>query len=118
MTPVSSCRRARRVYWLRSRDALQIEDADALATAARGRGEILGNEHRAAERGAHAGDPAGEIDRRPDHREVEPRGAADVAIHHIADMERDAEGEGSAAGAAPLAIAGGGERLRLGCGCE
>ena len=34
-------------------------------------------------------DPARLVDRRADHGEVEPVGAADVAVEHVAEVERD-----------------------------
>ena len=38
-------------------------------------------------------DPAGFVDRRADHREIEAVGAADVAVEHVAEVEGDVEVE-------------------------
>src|SRR3546814_5839076 len=41
------------------------------------------------DRAAHGGDPADLVHRRPDHGEVEPVGAADVAVEDVADVEAE-----------------------------
>jgi hypothetical protein len=38
---------------------------------------------------AHRFDPRGEVDRRPGHGEIEPGVAADIAVNHVADVQRD-----------------------------
>ena len=46
--------------------------------------------------------PRREIDRRPDAGEIEPVAAADVAVQHLADVEREAEADRVLAVAARL----------------
>ena len=50
-------------------------------------------QHRAPELLGEALEPADQVDRRAEHGEVEPVGAADVAIDDLADVQRRGEGE-------------------------
>src|SRR5271156_828063 len=50
--------------------------------------EFGGGDNRLAELGGDLLQTRGEIDRRPDASEIETIAAADVAVHHLADMKR------------------------------
>src|SRR5437868_5481394 len=61
------------------------------APRSRGLGESRRDDDALLQRAAHAADPAGLVDGRPQHREVEPLAAAEIAEQQIADMERQIE---------------------------
>ena len=60
------------------------------AVEARSGDEACGEQDRAAEIAAQPLDPRREVDGRADDGEVEPVLAADIAVHDVADMQRDA----------------------------
>src|SRR6516225_1411741 len=53
--------------------------------------EILGGEDAAAQAARELLQPGREIHRRTDAGEIEPAGAADIAVEHLAQMKREAE---------------------------
>src|SRR5215207_10310668 len=53
--------------------------------------ERRGEQHVPLHRTAHRGDPCRLVHRRPDHREVEPVRAADVAVEHLADVQPEVD---------------------------
>ena len=57
-----------------------------------------------AELAAQRLDAAGLVDRRADDREIEPVLGADVAEHHLAEMERDVERHDGRAGGGPVHV--------------
>src|SRR5690242_5457848 len=56
-------------------------------------GDRFGYEHRASQGTAQSFDSAGHVDRRADSGEIEAVGRADIAVHHGAEMQPDAERE-------------------------
>ena len=54
-----------------------------------GGGEGRRQQHVALDRAAHGGDAADLVDGRADDGEVEPVGAADIAVEHLADMQAE-----------------------------
>ena len=63
--------------------------------------ERLRHEQRLAEPLVEIGDAACKIHVPPDHREIEPGVAADIAVHHVADMKRQAVFDARQPGALP-----------------
>ena len=61
-------------------------------------GEIAGRDDRPAELARELFQPRREVDRRPDTGEVEPLAAADIAVKHLADVQRQAEPNAVAVG--------------------
>src|SRR6516165_3288460 len=88
LSPCRSCLWGK--HGLRFVDALEVVRAQGLGGDTRGRDELGRQDDRAVELGGNALQPAREIDRGTDHREVEARGRTDIAIEHVADMQRDA----------------------------
>src|SRR6266498_5279393 len=78
---------------LRLRDPAQRVAADRYEPAAHALdiGERLRDQHRLLDRPAHGGDPARFVDGRPHHGEIEPLGAAEIAVEHLADMQARSE---------------------------
>ena len=76
---------------LRLRDPAQRVAADRYEPAAHAVNvsEGLRDQHWLLDRPAHGGDPAGLVDCRPDHGEIEPLGAADIAVEHLAYMQAE-----------------------------
>ena len=67
---------------------------------ARSGDELGGDEHRAAQRLAQRLDARDLVDRGADDGEIEPVGRADIAVEHLAEMEREIDGGERRAGAA------------------
>src|SRR2546430_4848318 len=76
---------------LRLRDPAQRVAADRYEPAAHALdiGERLRDQHRLLDRAAHGGDAARFVDGRPHHGEIEPLGAAEIAVEHLADMQAE-----------------------------
>src|SRR4029077_12645067 len=66
------------------------ERFETAAVADRG-GKLGGDQHLAAEGFAQGLDACGFVDRRSDHRKVEPVDGTDIAVEHLAEMEGDAD---------------------------
>ena len=80
-------------------------DRDQPLGRGRGRlGEGLGNQEVALVLATEPLDPRCLVDRRSDHREVEPIGAADVAVEHVAEMQGDVELHDRLAGGGALDV--------------
>ena len=63
------------------------ESLEPVAIADRG-GELRGDQDPAPQRFAQSLNARHFVDRRPDHREVEAIDGADIAVQHLADMQR------------------------------
>ncbi len=74
------------------------------AGVARRRGELGRDQHPCRQRLAQGLDPRRLVDRRPDDREVEPVGGADIAIEHLADMQSEVDRGNRLAGPSPFPI--------------
>ena len=80
----------RRKDFLIGADALQRKRPERAGGNAACFDKIRRQQQLAGKLPAHRFDARGQIDRRPDHGEVEPGVAADIAIHDIADVQREA----------------------------
>src|SRR5689334_25109463 len=78
---------------LRPREASDRKFAKSAPAAAADAGKALGGNDGAAQQAGELLQAGGEIDRRSNTGEVEPRAAADIAVEDRADMQRDAEAE-------------------------
>src|SRR6516225_6458881 len=72
-------------------EAGQREIADGSELVRTMAGEILGGEDAAAEAARKLLQPGREVHRRTDAGEIEPAGAADIAVEHLAQMKCEAE---------------------------
>src|SRR6266404_5976101 len=79
------------------------ERFEAAAVADRG-GKLGGDQYPAAEGFAQGLDACGFVDRRSDHREVEPIDGADIAVHHLTQIKREVDFGRRFACLAPRAI--------------
>src|SRR6187200_288981 len=80
-------------------------------------GELRRSDDRLAELRRDLLQPRREIDRRPDAGEIEPVAAADIAILHLADVQREAEADRALAVARRL-VQRLDQRAGLACGGE
>src|SRR5271155_4220460 len=98
-------RRIEREQLLRGADAAQriTPDRDELAFgAAGGLSEARREQQRLLDRAAHRGDAADFIDGRTNDREIETLFAADIAVEHLAEMQRQINvGDGKLVAGAP-----------------
>src|SRR3546814_4484934 len=83
---------------LRKGEALEVVATEAAGGAAPVPGVVSREQQRHPEALVQRLDAADQVHRRADHGEVEAVGGADVAVHGVADMQRDAEAEGGLAG--------------------
>src|ERR1700731_2785877 len=66
---------------------MMAEVLEPIAAAGRG-GKFRGDQHLAAQRFAQSFNARRLVDGRPDYREIEAIGSADIAVQHFPDMER------------------------------
>src|SRR3546814_3530020 len=83
---------------LRKGEALEVVATEAAGGAAPVPGVVSREQQRHPEALVQRLDAADQVHRRADHGEVEAVGGADVAVHGVSDMQRDAEAEGGLAG--------------------
>src|SRR6516164_7048715 len=99
MTCPTSCgafdllRSIERIEMLRAADAAECIAADRNELLLRTECGVKGRRHqyRLIDQPTHAGDPTDLVDCRTDHCEIEPVAAAEIAVHHFADVKREIE---------------------------
>lgn len=67
-------------------------------------GELRGDEDLATQGLTQSLDAGDFVDRRPDHRKIEPLDGADVAVEHVSEMQREVDRRNGLAGRAPQHI--------------
>ena len=74
---------------MRPVEPAQIERAQTRQVVVESAREIVGHDQGQVARLGDGLDPADQIDRRPDHREIDAIYRADIAIGHFAKLQRD-----------------------------
>jgi hypothetical protein len=74
---------------MRHGEAAELVSPERPQRPAVGAGELVADHDRQVERLRDRLDPADQIDRRPDHGEIETVGSADIAVYDRAGMQRD-----------------------------